>query len=152
MDPYCCDVQWDALCVSICNDDCGGCGGGLAESREDTLDRLLTNARANDATVGDVVLGLKDRLVARGSLTPDEEALIASLLGAPLDTKLAALGDIEPNFRVLCGAILLSPDYFLSIDGGPSGPIPTDTLDADADCANAASLLASQGVTVSCSR
>ena len=152
VDPYCCDVQWDALCVSICNDDCGGCGGGLAEDKADVLDRLLANARTNDATVRDVVLGLKDRLVARGSLTDGEEALIASLLGAPLDTKLSALGDIEANFRVLCGAILLSPDYFLSIDGGPIGPVPAATLDADVDCVNAADLLASQGVTVSCAR
>lgn len=152
VDPYCCDVQWDALCVDICNEDCGGCGGGLAEARDDVLDRLLANARANDATVREVVVGLKDRLVARGSLAPEEEALIASLLGAPLDTHLSALGDIEPNLRVLCGALLLSPDYFLSIDGGPIGPVPTDPLDADVDCASAASLLASQGVSLSCAR
>ncbi len=26
MDPYCCDVQWDSICVNECKE-CGGCGG-----------------------------------------------------------------------------------------------------------------------------
>ena len=28
MDPYCCDTQWDNICVDECQIDCGGCGGG----------------------------------------------------------------------------------------------------------------------------
>lgn len=152
VDPYCCDVQWDAICVDICNNDCGGCGGGLAEPRDDTLERLLSAARADGGSVRDVVVGLKDRLVARGALEAEEEALVASLLGVPLDTPVAELGDVEQHLRVLCGAILLSPQYFLSLDGGPLGPIPPDPLDADLDCATAATLLAGQGVSLSCDR
>ena len=69
MDPYCCDVQWDALCVSMCNDSCGGCGGGLAGNEPDTMDRLLEAAAARGATVRQVVEGLRDRLLLRGSVT-----------------------------------------------------------------------------------
>lgn len=152
VDPYCCDVQWDAICVDICNDTCGGCGGGLADSGADAVDRILADARARGGTVRDVVLHLKDRLLARGQVSPEEDALIATLLGAPLDTPLADLGDLEPQLRVLCGAILLSPAYFLSLDNGPLGPVPANPLDADLDCATAATLLAGQGVTLSCAR
>lgn len=31
MDPYCCDTQWDDICVDECMNDCGGCAGGPGE-------------------------------------------------------------------------------------------------------------------------
>jgi hypothetical protein len=150
-DPYCCDVQWDALCVSMCNSDCGGCGGGLAGNGEDTIDRLLKGAADKGATVGDVVSALKDRLIARGSITSEEQGLIEALLSAPLDRPMAEAGDLEPALRVLCGAILISPDYFLSMDAGPAGEVPMLALDVEADCQRAAALMAQVGVKVTCS-
>jgi len=150
LDPYCCDVQWDEACVAMCEDSCGGCGGGLAEPRADTVDRILADVRAADGSVRDVVLALKDRLVARGIQSTDEELLIASLLGAPLDTPLSSLGDLEGNLRVLCGAILLSPDFFLVMDHGELGEVPGFALDVALVCDEARALLAMEGVEVTC--
>lgn len=150
IDSYCCDVQWDDLCVASCNDDCGGCGGGLADVTTDTVDRLLESATDNGSTVGDVVVALKDRLVARGEVSDAEQALVEALLGVGMDLPLAEAGDIEPALRTLCGAVLLSPDYFLALDAGPAGAVPPLALDADLDCENAASWLAKEGVVVDC--
>jgi hypothetical protein len=128
----------------MCNDDCGGCGGGLAEPEDAALDRILAAAQGEDATLRPVVLALKDRLVARGLLTAEEEALIASLVGAPLDTPLSAPPEAEANLRVLCGALLLSPRFFLAMDGGEVGPVPALALDMEADRADAEALVEAQ--------
>jgi hypothetical protein len=149
-DAYCCDVQWDALCVSMCNEGCGGCGGGLASTQQDTISRLLDAARANNATVGEVVVALKDRLTARGPIGAEEQQLIEALLQEPLDQPLASAPDLEPALRVLCGALLISPDYLLATDPAPVGEVPSLTLDLAADCQRMQTLLASVGVTASC--
>lgn len=150
IDPYCCDVQWDSICVSICNDTCGGCGGGLAGNGEDTVDRILNAAKEKGATVGDVVLALKDRLVARGQVTTEEQALMESLLQTPLNTPLSEAGELEPGLRVLCGAILISPDYFLALDPAKTSASPSLALDVDQDCQRVATLMAQVGVSVTC--
>ncbi|NUN16197.1 MAG: hypothetical protein HUU55_21430, partial [Myxococcales bacterium] len=36
LDPYCCDIQWDDLCVSECTNECNGCGvdpGGCGDGQ-----------------------------------------------------------------------------------------------------------------------
>lgn len=150
-DSYCCDVQWDAVCVDLCNgDECGGCGGGMSSGGDDVIEKLLSNAKTRGTTVGEVVLALKDRLIARGEVDPEEKALIEALLETPLDVPISEAGDIEPAIRVLCGAILISPDYFLSIDPGGVGPIPALALDDTRDCEWAATLLATQDIAVTC--
>lgn len=150
VDAYCCDVQWDAICVSICNDTCGGCGGGLAGNGEDVVDRILASAKEKGATVGDVVLALKDRLVSRGQVSADEQGLIESLLNTPLSRPLSEAGELEPAIRVLCGAILISPDYFLSLDPGASAPSPALALDVAQDCERVVTLMAQVGISLSC--
>lgn len=151
LDPYCCDVQWDEACVELCNVDCGGCGGGLAEERADTVDRLLEEAAARGLLVRDVVEALKDHLIADGALEAEEEALVASLLGGPLDRPVGEAADLAANLRVYCGVLLLSPDYFLALDPGPAGVAPAIVLDAAVICASARALLALEGVELSCS-
>lgn len=150
VDAYCCDVQWDAICVSICNDQCGGCGGGLAGNGQDYVDRLLEAARNRNATVGEVVLALKDRLIARGEVEAEEQALVEALLSVGLQTPLADAGELEPALRVLCGAVLLSPDYFLSLDLPVGKSIPTLALDQETDCQRAVSLMAQVKQEISC--
>ncbi len=149
LDSYCCDVQWDDSCVQMATEECGGCGGGLAAITPDTVDVLLTNAAAQGATVGDVVLALKDRLIAQGSVTGDEQALIEALLGVGMDTPIADAGDIEPALRTLCGAVLLSPDYFLALDPGSVGSVPALTP-ANTDCHDAQTWLAAEGIVLDC--
>lgn len=150
VDAYCCDVQWDSICVGICNDQCGGCGGGLAGNGQDYIDRLLESARSRNATVGEVVLALKDRLIARGDVEPEEQALVEALLSVGLQTPLAEAGELEPALRVLCGAVLLSPDYFLSLDLPKGQQVPSLALDQETDCQRAVSLMAQVSQTVSC--
>lgn len=150
VDSYCCDVQWDSICVGICNDTCGGCGGGLAGNGQDYVDRLLEAAKERDATVGELVLALKDRLVARGETDSEEAALIEALLATPLETKLKDAGELEPALRVLCGAILISPEYFLQIDPQLGKASPALALDSQADCDRLIRLMAKVGVEATC--
>lgn len=148
-DAYCCDVQWDSLCVSMCNEGCGGCGGGLADPQNDTLQRIEAKALSEGAPVGDVVAALKDRLLAQGDVSADEQALIEALLEAKFSDTLSSAH--EPGMRALCGALLLSPRYFLAQDPGPVGAIPALALDVEADCQRLEHLMALEGETVTCS-
>jgi hypothetical protein len=147
-DPYCCDVQWDALCVEICNEDCGGCGGGLADDQGDVVDRLMTAGRTQGATVGEVAASLKDRLVGRGWIDEAEASLVQDLVGVPLDTPISA--EHEPAIRAVCGAVLLSPDFQLSVDRGPLGDRPPIVLDEPELCAFAVDRMAAIGETFTC--
>lgn len=149
-DPYCCDVQWDAACVDLCEGDCGGCGGGLAEASPDAVDQLLIAAADQGLSLRDVVLGLKDRLLAQGALDPEEEALIAALLETELDRPVTAEDAVEPRLRLLCGALLASPLGFLSLDAGAAGPVPALALGVEEACDRATTLLAAQGHAFSC--
>lgn len=148
MDPYCCDVQWDSICVSMCNESCGGCGGGLADAQNDTITRILAGAIEQGRTVGEVVLALKDRLITQGAVTTEEQALMETLLEAHFADPITPA--LEPALRVLCGAILLSPRYFLAQDPGSLGPVPALALDVGGDCERMTRLMALEGVTVSC--
>ncbi|MEL6347675.1 MAG: hypothetical protein AAFV53_31505 [Myxococcota bacterium] len=133
LDPYCCEVQWDAVCVSSCNDDCEGCGYESSEAdRGDTIARLLKAARDNGATAEELVLALKDRLVHRGVLEDRERELVEALMQLDLSDDANDVADAD--LRALCGALLMSPDFFLAAEPQPPGPRPTLELDVAKDC------------------
>lgn len=109
----------------------GTCAPPARVTGPDLVDRALAAAAAvPDATVGDVVALLKDRLVGE-PVDPDhgEPAAIAALVGQPLDAPAAAL--TEAAARRFCGALLSSPQFVLGGVAGRGGPPPRLTLPGD---------------------
>lgn len=149
-DPYCCAVQWDDACVETCNEDCGGCG---VEPSNDTIERLLAAAVDRGATVGDLVTALKDRLLTDGTLDEDESTLMEAVLGLPLDLSVEEALEtdtFEPSLRLVCGALMRTPDFLLELERPTTATRPNLSLDDDADCDRMQRLLTRVGHTVSC--
>jgi hypothetical protein len=120
-------------------------------TRPDFIDRLVDDALATGATVGDVVGALKDRLVSSDSVEPDESLLIEDLLSHGLSTPLAETTDeFLPRLRILCGTVLLSPDWHLAVDPATPGAVPAIGADPATDCWDMSVRLAEEGVTVDC--
>jgi hypothetical protein len=98
------------------------------------------------------VSALKDRMVARGDLVEEEEALIESLLGISLSTTVSEDAELEQGLRLVCGAFLQSPDYFLAIAPRGLGTAPNLSLDGDQDCADFQEWTQAAGYDVSCTQ
>ncbi len=151
LDPYCCAVQWDDTCVEMCNTDCGGCGNET--SARDTIERLMEAAVERDATVGDLVAALRDRLLTDGSIDGDEEVLMEAILGAPLGLSVAEALEhesFEPSVRLLCGALLRTPDFLLELERSSVAEVPVLSLDVDQDCARMQARMEALGHSVDC--
>lgn len=92
-------------------------GGCPPADEPDYVDGLIDRALAEpDATLRDVALALKDRIVAEpfiDTVVLDEETLLEDLFGAPLDTPASSLVDLEVQTRRYCGILLSSPQFVL---------------------------------------
>ncbi len=85
----------------------------------DWIDGLLA-AAPEDASLEQLSLALKDRLVARPALDdPEERQLVADILGHSLESRLADLEDADGSLRRFCSALLSSPDFLLAGAPGP---------------------------------
>ena len=111
------------------------------EPRIDWIDRLVSEA-PNTATMEELVLALKDRLIARPTIeSTDEAELLELLLQHPLDTQIGSLDDPTTALRRVCAALLSSPDFQLA--GAPGDDligtvapfVPTGSSSADL-CSN----------------
>jgi hypothetical protein len=94
----------------------GGCPN--RDGTPDYIDGLLARARASDATVRDVVLALKDRLLSEPRIDEDggadgEAALLVRLYGAALEAPAASVPELEARVRRHCGVLLASPQFVL---------------------------------------
>lgn len=106
-----------------------------------------------DGTVEDVVLSLKDRLLARGVFEDDEEReLVENLMTVPLTSKVADVDDavIGRNLGLLCGVLTASPEFVMTTEPRKSGPVPVLNFDVDTDCNNLAMLVGAAGEDVDC--
>jgi hypothetical protein len=130
----------------------GACSNPVAK---DFISSLLEEAKTQGATVGDVVIAFKDRLLGEPWIDADgEEAELSELLGAPL--KSTDLSNLDARMRLVCGAYLGSPQFLLD------GIMPKDhrtvprltpkDVSYDAVCARAAGQVSSLDVpyTLSC--
>ncbi len=89
------------------------------EPRIDWIDRLVSEA-PNTATMEELVLALKDRLIARPVLDDEtERGLIEALLQLPLDSPVGGLKDPTSALRRVCSALLSSGDFLLAGAPGP---------------------------------
>jgi hypothetical protein len=119
---------------------------------DDNLKAMYDRAVASGATVEELALAVKDRLVADGTFDVDERPLVETLLGVPLDSLVSAAdpATFSRELGLYCGAILESPDWYLQIDPLPIGPVPKLAIGVDDDCAKAVRLMATQGETLAC--
>ena len=135
-------LSWEAE-YATCRDD---------DASEEFLIRAIRAASSAGATVEDLALAVKDRLVARGQWDSDEERdLVAALLDTPMDL---AVSEADPSFvrnlGLFCGALTLSPSFFLTVEPLPSGPVPALDLGHAADCERLVVRMGSQGVPLTC--
>jgi len=104
---------------------------------EDWLDTAVAEA-PEDLSLGDLVITLKDRLVAKPVVaSAEEESLLELLMGHPLDTAMSSLDDRATPLRKVCAALLSSPDFQLAgapgrdLIGTSTTFVPTGTSSRD---------------------
>jgi hypothetical protein len=118
----------------------------------DFIQEVLDQSTLTGATLETAVLAIKDRLLVDGTFASDEErALVEDLLEVSLDTPVASapLGT-RRNLGLFCGALTLSPRFFLAVEPHPIGPVPPLSLGAEEDCTRLALGMAGEGVALSC--
>ena len=145
----CCIERWSASCAQICVDDCGGCGEpqDIAAMDADFVDRLMNQTLEADGTVGDAVGAIRDRLLNDGDIPEAEAALLVPLIESDLDDPLTT--DHEDGLRRACGAMLLSPAFYLDLSP-LVGTAPADPLDSEADCSRLVAAALGIGIDATC--
>jgi hypothetical protein len=129
---------------------------------DDFVAELIERANAKpDATVGDVVAALKDRLVGQARIAHDaaggtsELAAIESAFGAGVSTAAADVEELETKTRALCGVLLSSPLFLLTGVAAPDSsyiPILTpDEASYPAVCARLSKQGLEGGLVLTCS-
>jgi hypothetical protein len=120
----------------------------------DFIDDLMATAGADPAaTIEEVVVALKDRLIGEPVIVDDaERAALGTLLAAPLTSPAGML--TEAKLRKLCGVLVATPQFLMHGIAGRGGARPRLTpADAsyDALCTALASRgLGTPGYVVSC--
>ena len=138
----------------------GGCENPGTE--EDFVGALVTRAAADpDATVGDVVAALKDRLVGQARVSHEvpegaatsELAAVEAIVG-PLDEAAAGVGDLDARARRMCGVLLSSPQFLLTGIAAPDARyeprLTPDGAGYQAVCEALAARELAGGLTMSC--
>ena len=93
-------------------------------SDDDFIDKILDAATAGDATVGELVAVVKDRIIGEGTVEdPAEIAAIETLFGASMEDPVSSVADLSSPTRTLCGALLSSPQFLLGGFAAPDGEI-----------------------------
>ena len=101
----------------------GGCPN--PGDQADFIDGLVDQASSSGATLRDVVVALKDRIITEPAIDPAKEAAdLEALFGAPLDGKASAVPDLEARARRFCGVLLASPQFLLGRLPTPDTPGP----------------------------
>lgn len=97
--------------------------------------------RSADSTAEQVVMALRDRLLADGRISDAERPLVEALVG-PLDAPATQL--TSAGVRALCGAWIAGPTYLLALDA-EQGPLPPDGSLVAEECDRASRLVARSG-------
>ena len=101
----------------------GACAAPAGTST-DFIDNLIAAGGADTtATVEDVVVALKDRVIGEPAVIDDaERGALATLLGGALDRPASAV--TEAQVRKLCGVLLSTPQFLLQGIAGRGGTRP----------------------------
>lgn len=117
------------------------------------LRELYQAALDADATVEDLALGLKDRLVSRALFEDDQERiLIENILEVPLNLKVseAETPVLGKSFGLLCGVLTQTPEFLMTVEPRPPGPIPRLAPRLAQDCEKFTEWTAAAGITATC--
>lgn len=129
---------------------CARPGGTL----EDFVDKVVDAAQADpEATVADVVIALKDRLIAEPLIDEAGEAEALAGIFGDLAAPASGVADLEAKVRQLCGVLLSTPQYVLTGAAGRSEAPPRLTpapWTFDDVCTEVAMRAGAAGVTVEC--
>jgi hypothetical protein len=120
---------------------------GDREVTTDLVDRVIADALRTNATVGETVGTLRDRLLLDSAMSTDEKLVVERLLGGPLDRPASQALDLEEGLRAWCGAVLLSPRYWLVTEVHPGEPM---TWGASYDCEVVQKVLVAAGHVAEC--
>lgn len=106
----------------------------------DFIDKLLAAGTADaTATARDLVAALKDRIVGEPAIDADAESAALTTLVGSLDGP--ASGVTSPKLRLVCSALIQSPQFLLTGIAGRGGDLPKLTpanAQYDAVCADVA--------------
>jgi hypothetical protein len=139
----------------------GACANPAAPA--DFVADLVARAQASpDATIGDLVAALKDRLIGQARISHrieasgvSELAAIEELFDAEVSTAVSDVDALEAKSRALCGVLLSSPLFLLGGIAAPdSAYIPTLTPEPASYrsiCANLAERGLSGALILTCS-
>jgi hypothetical protein len=151
MDPYCCENNWDSICVDECVNDCGGCadlskcGNGSCES--DIGENCNTCPEDCACPSGEVCGTLNEGTAC----LPDMCALEVTALGCCQDEVLYSCTEGE-TFALDCGTLednicgwyvgddTFTPGYYcgpadlITPGGDPSGEYPLECITCDPLC------------------
>jgi hypothetical protein len=132
----------------------GSLGGSAVP---DFIDGLIQRAAAApDSTIGDVIVALKERLIADPQLADaGERTAIEAMVGGPVTTKVAQITDLEGTVRRVCGAIMSSPQFLLAGQSAQEAAEPAAALadpaqSFDTVCARVAGFTLPDGLVVTC--
>ena len=125
-DERCCDVDWDTLCAPH-QDFCLSFPPSIslatyppeAASKEtpDFIERVVSEIAQSAVPVSmeDAVIAIKDRLLAHPGISDDEErALLAAVVGTPMDTDIRKDDALEARLRRACAVFAATPDFKLA--------------------------------------
>jgi len=100
---------------------------------KDWMDQLLALPTAQTATVAEVIGAIRDRIITEPDLPKDEIASALALFGAAtLGTPMMALTKTSDSARAYCGALLASPQFWLTGQAAPNQINRTKLLQNDA--------------------
>lgn len=92
----------------------GACVKTAVTTAPDFIDELTASVNAAGvATVGDLVLALKDRMLGRPSFSDLEKPALEALLGADLSADASTLTDANASLRQVCGVFASTPQFML---------------------------------------
>ena len=106
----------------------GSCDPG---GNEDFISALVAHAATRpEATIGDAVIALKDRLASEPLVDSGEIPSLEAILGRSLATPVAEVpaADLESGLRQVCGAVVVQPQFLLGGIAPKDGDIPALTL------------------------
>lgn len=99
-------------------------------STPDALSDLVSRGMASGASVREVIIALKDRLINEPWIDDSEVGPLESVLGGSLGSAVTAAQ--EPRLRLVCGAYVASPQFLLSgLPARQTRTVPTLAPDAD---------------------
>ncbi len=100
---------------------------------KDWMDQLLALPTTQTATVAEVIGAIRDRIITEPDLPKQEAASALALFGAAtLGTPMTALLKTQDAARAYCGALLASPQFWLTGQPAPNQVSRSKLLQKDA--------------------